>query len=153
VPFETGSQAQSNRISANHEHDWNRRRRLFRDQRGACTPHSYKHRPANQIGCELRQAIQLAFGETIFGGEILALGKTGLFQSLFEGGDVPHGIPGRPGTEKSDHRHRRLLRARGKRPEKTGSRRRAQACDEFTPFHFDSRYARSENTKKIENYL
>jgi hypothetical protein len=52
-----------------------------------------------------------------------------------------------------DHRQRRLLRTRGKRPENRGSRSCTQACYEFTPFHFDSRCARSEKTKKIENYF
>ena len=33
------------------------------------------------------------------------------------------------------HVHRRLLRARGPRPNKRGSRRRTEPCNEFAPFH------------------
>jgi hypothetical protein len=53
------------------------------------------------------------------------------FEPLLESGDLRAERSARSGTKKSDHRHRRLLRARRQRPR----RRTAEQRDEFAALH------------------
>jgi hypothetical protein len=59
----------------------------------------------------------LAFRPAIFDDDAATLDITGLSQGLAKGGKAAaHRNVGRRGAEKSDHRHRRLLRLHRKRP-------------------------------------
>jgi hypothetical protein len=53
------------------------------------------------------------------------------FEPLLESGDLRAERSARSGTKKSDHRHRRLLRARRQRPR----RRAAESQDELAALH------------------
>jgi hypothetical protein len=66
----------------------------------------------------------------------LAIKIAGFLQALAERRDLPAQQPGRSGAHDSDQRHRRLLRARGERPKKRWSdRRAAEQRDELAAFH------------------
>jgi len=70
----------------------------------------------NQIGSQLRQSIIVTLCPAVFDRQVLALDVAGFFQALSE---RCHGVcdcARRYVTEEADHRHRRLLRARGERP-------------------------------------
>src|SRR5262245_50724325 len=62
-----------------------------------------------------------------FDGNILALDVARLFQAAAECSDERRPLIGRAAVQMADHRHRRLLRARGKRPRR---RRAAEQRDE-----------------------
>src|SRR5262245_33845348 len=85
----------------------------------------------DQIGCQFRKTIVLAFRPAIFDDDAATLDITGLSQGLAKGGKAAaHRNVGRRGAEKSDRRHRRLLRARRKRPRGCSA---AEQRDELAP--------------------
>jgi hypothetical protein len=63
---------------------------------------------------------------------MLALDESGLLQPLSQRGDRLRKADFRRAPEKTDHRHRRLLRARRERPR---YRRAAEERDEIAAFH------------------
>ncbi len=67
------------------------------------------------------------------------------FEPLLESGDLRAERSARSGTKKSDHRHRRLLRACRKRP----SRRRTEQRDELAPLHSITSSARARKDSGI----
>src|SRR5215813_5378225 len=88
----------------------------------------------DQIGCQFRKTIVLAFRPAIFDDDAATLDITGLSQGLAKGGKAAaHRNVGRRGAEKSDHRHRRLLRARRERPRDC---RAANKRDEVASSHY-----------------
>jgi hypothetical protein len=78
--------------------------------------HNDGHLTPGEFGGKRRQPIVFTFCPTIFDSHILAFDKSGLFQSLAE--DTQTGLVyfRRGAGEKSDCRHRWLLRARRERP-------------------------------------
>src|SRR5262249_36296029 len=87
----------------------------------------------DQIGCQFRKAIEPAFRPAIFDRDVAALDIARFRQGLAQGGETAaHQIAWRRAAEKSDHRHRRLLRARCERPRR---RRAAEQRDEIAPPH------------------
>jgi hypothetical protein len=70
---------------------------------------------------------------------VLALDIARLFEALAKGTQALGNRLGRSDFEKSDHRHRRLLRARRERPR----RRATDERDEFAPLHSITSSARS----------
>ena len=72
--------------------------------------------PANQIGRQRRQPIELILGPAVFDRHVLALDIAGVFEALTKSAQTLRVAVGRYGAEESDHRHRRLLRARRERP-------------------------------------
>ena len=98
--------------------------------------------PANQIGRQRRQSIELIVGPAILDRHVLALDKAGLLQALAECAQAIRERVGRCGVEEPDHRHRRLLRARRERPRR---RRAAEQRDELAAFHSITSSARSRN--------
>ena len=62
----------------------------------------------------------------------LALDVAAFAEALAETGDITCVTFGRPVSDKPDHRHRRLLRVRGKRPR---GRRTSDKRDELAPLH------------------
>src|SRR5262249_47212681 len=78
--------------------------------------------------------------------DVAPLDVTGFRQALAEYRRLRHERPGRTRTKKSDHRHRRLLRARRERPR---GRRAAEQRDEVAPLHSITSSARSRNDSGI----
>jgi len=121
------------RITANREDDWNRRSRPFgSESAGVATRNEHRHLTANEISRQRGQTIELTFRKTVFDRHVLALDISGCVQSTTECVERNPQRVGRPGDKESDHRHRRLLRARRERP---CGRRAAEERDEFAPFH------------------
>src|SRR5262249_50544449 len=76
----------------------------------------HHHLPAYQIGCEVGQYVVLVLRPAILDRHILALDVAGFAEALAECRQIASTIDRRRAAEKSDHRHRRLLRARRERP-------------------------------------
>jgi hypothetical protein len=70
----------------------------------------------NQIGRQLRKAINLIVAEAIFDRQVLAFDKARVLQALSECAPAVRKRLGRSRIEEPDHRHRRLLRARASPP-------------------------------------
>jgi len=71
---------------------------------------------ADQIGRQCWQSIVLVICPAVFNRDVLALDIASLFQTPTERGQEMWVRARHPGVEESDYRHRRLLRARRKRP-------------------------------------
>src|SRR5215472_10873171 len=71
----------------------------------------HRHLTAYQIGCEVGQYVLLVLRPAILDHDILALDVAGFANTLPECGQIACTISKRRAAEKSDHRHRRLLRA------------------------------------------
>ena len=115
--------------SRDHEDDGDRRgRRLGRERRrGTSGRGDHGDLPANQIGRQRRQSIQLILGPAVFDRHVLALDIAGVLQALAKSAQTVRERVRRCGVEEPDHRHRRLLRARRERPR--APRRRASAMN------------------------
>src|SRR6266568_4628593 len=87
---------------------------------------------ASQIDGKSRQSIEVVLGGTVQDRHVLAFDKTRLLEALLESAQL---VLVRRLGEESNHRHRRLLRARRKRP---SYRRAAEKGDELAPFHIHS---------------
>jgi hypothetical protein len=79
---------------------------------------------ANKIGCQRRQTVTVIVCPAILNRHILSFDESGLVQALSERSDKVRGAGGRRASEKTNDRHRRLLRARRARP----SSRRSRNC-------------------------
>src|SRR5262245_40757074 len=114
---EAGDEAKLNRVTAGCEDDRDRRsRRLGYNCRRGVMRSDHRHLTAYQIGCEVGQPVVLVLRPAILDHDILALDVAGFANALPECGQIACTISKRRAAEKSDHRHRRLLRARRKRP-------------------------------------
>jgi hypothetical protein len=71
----------------------------------------------------------LVVGPAIVDRHVLALDIAGFFEALAKGPQPLGNRLGRSDFEKADHRHRRLLRARGERPRRSAPDKR----DELAP--------------------
>ena len=121
------------RITAAEEDDGNSRRRgLGRECRGVGVGNDHHDPAANQIGGERRQSIILALRPAVFDRHVPALDSAGFVQALAECSEPLRERPRRHPAEEPNHRHRRLLRARGERPP---GRRAAEKRDELAPSH------------------
>src|SRR5262249_14600302 len=101
------------------------KRRSFTD----CGYHS--DHPANQIGRQRRQPVNLIVGPAVLDRDVLALDISGVFKSLAESAQPVRKPIKRLAIEEPDHRHRRLLRPRRERPR----RRATEQRDEIAPLH------------------
>jgi hypothetical protein len=86
----------------------------------------------DKFSCQRRQSIILTLGPAVFDRHIPALDEAGFAQTLAERGHHRGVSARRFAVEPSDHRHRRLLRLRRKRPR---GRRAAEQRYELAPFH------------------
>src|SRR5262249_37169409 len=105
-------------IAADNEDDRNRGRcylgRKGRDRVAGCSDHG--HVATHKIGRKRRQTIVASLGKAILDRRRLALDVASFFQALAKCGYEGRTLGGRAAIEESYHRHRRLLRARCKRP-------------------------------------
>ena len=86
----------------------------------------------NEISGHRRQPIVVTLRPSIFDNHVLAIDVAGFAQPFEKSRQLPRVNLGRSGVEKPDHRHRRLLRTRRKRP---CCRSTAEKCDELAPLH------------------
>ena len=89
------------------------------------------YRPLCKFRRQRREPVRLAECPTVFNGHVLALNEVVFGQPAPERGDQSDGVLGRSGAKISDHRHRRLLRARHERQQG----RTAETGDEIPPSH------------------
>ena len=130
-PAEVSNEALSHRIFACREHDRDRRRGRPCRLRRVAIAHDHGHFAADQIGRERRQAVKLIVRMPVLDRHILAHDEAGFVQTLAERRVEMHERRGRCAPEEPDHRHRRLLRARRKRPHRGAAKQR----DELAPSH------------------
>src|SRR5262249_46552021 len=131
--IQAGDEAELYRIAARGEDNRNR------TSRGLCNAHGRsagrsddRDLAMNEVGRLRRQSLVSAFRPAILDRHVLAIYVAGFLQSLAKRGCV-EGIPlWRCAVEESDHRHRRLLRARREGP---SGRRAAEQADERAPPH------------------
>src|SRR5262245_16091084 len=78
--------------------------------------------PAKKVRDQKRQSVSLTLGRAVFDQDVLALDIASLLHALVERG---HPVKRREWvvSEKPDHRHRRLLRTRRKRPRRRAAER------------------------------
>ena len=91
---------------------------------------------ANEIGGQRGYSLVLALGPAVLDRDIVALDEAGFLETFAEAGYEMRERTGRSGTEESDHRHCRLLRAGD---EWTRDRRTAEKRKEFAPLHCHAR--------------
>src|SRR5262245_21767835 len=91
-----------------------------------------RHPAADQIDHQFRQPIKFIARPTVFDRHVLAFDVAGFAQAFAECCHEVSARLRRTSIEISDHRHRRLLRARRERPR---GHRPAEERDEFTPYH------------------
>jgi hypothetical protein len=75
-----------------------------------------RHFALDQFGRQFRKSIELAVGPAEFDRNILAVNVARFVQRSAEHSHQPGIRSKRPTTQETDHRHRRLLRVRSKRP-------------------------------------
>ena len=92
-----------------------RRPRRLHDVIAAAGDH-YSQRLASQLGSQTRHPVSLILRPAVFDPGVLAVDVTGLLEALEERREEGRITLRRLAVEKSDHRHRRLLRARRERP-------------------------------------
>ena len=115
-PIEAHDQAGCDRIDAIYEDNWNRCGcRVGRKCRGAASRRDdHGHAPADNIPGQRYKSIGLTIRGAEINRHVPAFDVTGVFQGLAE---CRHQVRVKGlAVEKSDHRHRRLLRARRERP-------------------------------------
>ena len=137
---EARDHAELDRIGAHHEHDGNRRgggfgrerrrQRACEDDRGPAA-HEFDRLP--------RQAIVVALRPAVFDRDVCAVDISRVTQGLAQRGQTRRVVVPRLAAEISDHRHRRLLRARRERPR----HRAAEKRNELAPLHSITSSARS----------
>ena len=143
-PGEAGDKTEPDRVFAGDEDDGDRRGCRLGRQRDGSTADRGDHGdlPANQIGRQRRQPIDLILGPAVFDRHVLALDKARFLQALAKSAQTVRERVRRCGVEEPDHRHRRLLRARRERPRR---RRAAEQRDELAPLHSITSSARASS--------
>jgi hypothetical protein len=134
-PIETLHEAQSIRRVGDQEINWDIPGRVSGGDRRHCRGQGCDHRhlALNQVRRHVRQPIFLSVSPAEFDRDVLSLDKAGFAQAFPQSGHAPGVWPRRSGVQKSDHRHRGLLRARGERPHH-GT---AKSGDEFSSLNVD----------------
>ena len=91
---------------------------------------------ANEICCLIPQPIVITLSPTEFNCDVSTFDITASVEAPVECSHEARECAWRRDIEKPDHRHRRLLRARRKRPD----RRAAEKRDELAPSHVEHRF-------------
>src|SRR5260370_28959814 len=131
-PSEAGNKAESDRVFGGEKDDRDRRGCRLGRQRTTCKCGDHRDLTANQVGRQLRQPIYLILGEAVDDRHVIALDIAGVFETLAEYAQTVRARVSSCGVEPPDHRHRRLLRARRKRPRCHCA---AEQRDELAAFH------------------
>ena len=135
-PMEARDQAEADRVAVEKEDDRGGRGcRLGGHHRRLAAGCDDGDLALDELGGERRQSIVAAARPAIDDGEVAAFDKSRLLEAEPERVEVRRERFGRSAAEKSDHRHRRLLRARRERP----SRRAADEHDEAAALHVGHR--------------
>src|SRR5262245_41769027 len=128
---EACDQTSSDGIGSYDEYDRRRRGCGFGCvRRPTARPNDRGHLPADEIGRQSRYPIWLIVRPAILDSDVLVLNESGVVETLPERIKNVFEPRSRRRPEKSDHRHRRLLRAGRKRPRR---RRAAKRGDEVAP--------------------
>jgi hypothetical protein len=110
---QAGDKSHQDRIEPYLEDDRNRRGcRLGCKCRGAAGRGNHGDLSANQLRRQHRQPIVLPLRPAVFDRDVLALDITDFLEALAERGYYVRVRLGRRAAQESNHRHRRLLRAR-----------------------------------------
>ena len=109
------------------------------------TADDHRHLSADQIGGEARQPIRLIVCPALLDNDVLAFDKPFLAQAFAKLRYKLRELLSCRAAEKSDHRHRRLLRARRQRPRR---RRAAEQRDELAPSSFDHLVGAGEQRRR-----
>ena len=105
---------------------------LFAASAAGCRRRDHVDVAADEVGGQCGQPIVVAIRPAVLDRQILSLDIAGFVQSLVERGHIWCKRPGRADAEEADHRHRLLLRARGRAPQ--SSRRPAAAATRGASF-------------------
>src|SRR5262249_39258484 len=97
---------------------------------------------ANEVSHERRQTIIFALQPVVFEPRVLAFDGAGLVEAFVERSDIARGNIATTAADKSDNRHRCLLRARRERPRHS---RAAEKRDELAPLHSITSSARASS--------
>src|SRR6516162_765027 len=131
-PGEVDDKTKLNRVFTDTEDDRDACCRSFGCKRGCCANRGdHGHLSADQIGHQCRQAIVLGLQPVVLDRHVLAFDVAGFVEALAKRGHVARVGIGRPVSDKPDHGHRRLLRARRERPRS----RAASQYDEIASPH------------------
>src|SRR5262245_20724122 len=142
-PTETGDEPEFDRVAAGSEDDRDGcGRRLGCNCRWGVMRSDHCYLTPDQIDCEVWQSIGLGLRPAILDRHVLALGMTDCTNALPECGHKKCTISRLRHAEIPDHRHRRLLRPRRKRPRR---RRAAEQRNELAPFHSITSSARASS--------
>ena len=136
-PGEAGDKTKPDRVIADTEDDRDRRCCSFgrERRRDVAGRGDHGHLSADQIGQQRRQAIVLDLQPVVLDRDVLAFDVAGFVEAFAERGHKAGVGIGRPVSDKPDHRQRRLLRPRRKRPRNS---RTAEQRDEFASPHIRS---------------
>jgi hypothetical protein len=116
-PAEARYEADLNRITRDQEHDGSGGRgRLRRERRSGGGRQYQRYLPADQIGGHRRQSLVAVFRPAVLDADVLMLEEAAVAETLPEGIQRLGTVCRRETAKRTDHRHRRLLRARRKRP-------------------------------------
>jgi hypothetical protein len=129
---EARNKTKLDRIVADTEHDWDRRRgRLGCQRRRSATRHGYHpHLPADQVGCQCWQSVVSAIRRAVINRNIPAFDVACLAKAKPKWGQDMRAVIGRSTIEDADYGHR-LLRACRERPRRHAADKR----DEIAASH------------------
>src|SRR6516162_3762508 len=122
-PAEAGDEAVPDRVAAGHEHDRHGRGCGLGRERRIVVADDHRHRTADQISDQRRQAVKVILRRAVFDRDVLTLDVAGFPQPMAKGGHEVRYVGKRRAAQKPDHRHRRLLRPRRQRPRRRTAER------------------------------
>src|SRR5262249_9264416 len=130
---EAGDKTKLDRVFGGDENDGDRRGCRLGRRRHSRTSERGDHRnlPANQVGRQRRQSIDLIFAPAVYDRDVLALDIAAILEATVKSAKTVRGRVRRLAVEEPDHRHRRLLRARNERPRSYAANQR----DELAALH------------------
>ena len=131
-PVQTADEAELDRVAARFEDDrYSFGRGLCRKCRRSAGRSNHGHLTVYQIGRHGRQPIAATLRPPVFDNYVTAINVTGFAQPFEKGRGLSRVTLGRSEVEKTNNRHRRLLRTCRKRPR----RRRTKKRDELASPH------------------
>ena len=113
---EAFDEARPDRIGAADKHDRDSRRRGPNGRHGKIIADDHRHPATHQICRQRWQPAEIVVRKAKLDGDVLALDEPRLGKALAKRRYQMHRGGGRRAAENTDHRHRRLLRARRQRP-------------------------------------